>query len=1750
MAKNIKRILCTILSIIMVLTVIPMSAIVVNAEKKGEIVLPEGQLVVPKITLTSTPVIRLASKVGEYYLGNTIVPATESGIPMLSGGSTDAYYAGEQPAWPTVVFTSDKTLDENPSIMCEGNTSVKFSGPTKSGNTYTWTITEGSNVSAGSALKFVVGYKYTYTDSLTKKSITKSYNAYATSSAEYCSHPGGMYVYKIRTNTWHSDSYSQWAWRIMGKNVFGSFYNPTDTAGTWNHGIYKYSRNTASDGDPEFDTIANNANTAKGYGMVFYDPKRDSEGNKTSNTGLDQNRPISTIYMQEGYDLSAYNLRISTFEARNTTKFDHLIRSMMILPGEQTWDSSTTDNNDARLQLGLASIQSTEVQALDARCFNMKGVGYESALSDMDNGNKEAYYTVIMELGEYYDSSDEVNNTKSAVDLHIVTYDKEDLLACLNETLGEQGPTTPYAADSEIGINPNEQFYSEGWSAYKTALQNAQYVYNDADTDQQTIDAATKALQDAVAGLKVKAADYSAVNKAKSDVQGLNSTLYTDESWLALQNAVNKSPSGYSIFFQNTVDQFATNINAAIGNLEYRPADYTDVDSLVAKYNKLVESQYTADTWKTLKDAVAKVEYGITAERQSIVDGYRDAIQIAIKNLKYAPADYTKINEQVQRYNTVKAESNMYIVLLWRAVEAAYNSITWNKDWTFQAQIDTQAANLKSAIDNLEYDSADYTAVNDLLSQVNKLSASWYSPSTWGNLQNKISAVDFTLKKPQQSTVDGYASAIQTAIDGLVDVVGDYTNVNDAISRYNNLTRKYYTNESLTVADNAVKAVVEGRLARYQKEIDAYATNINNAIDSLVEFSADYTAVNTAVAKWNSLQNKNYYTEDSVLAVTNAIGEIDYTLKISKQTTVDAYAQKVETAYSGLTLKLADYTNLVKAINAAKVYTDKQEAYAFINNGYNFYTPESYKILTDAIGNVVYALDITHQSEVDGFAQAITAACGTLKYNDANYAKVNIALAKIPADIDEENLYDEDTVADVIIAQFDVDYELKTDKQDEVDAMAKAIEDAVAALKYKQADYSAIDALAQTWAAYPDKDKYTEASVKNVDNAFENVIRGYDVRKQSVVNAMAQTIQNAINNLGIDVADYSKVTVAVATATTAKSSPLYTAESVAAVDAAINAVVYNLKSAEQVRVDGFATDINNAVSALTFKKLDLGNYNAVVITIPADLSIYTDVSANAVRKALSSADDFILLKNDIRNQAEFNTLVNALSYAIGDLVKKTADYTALNEAIREANGLNASDYTNWSAVKSALDAVQTGLDITKQSQVNTMANNLNDALLALQYKDADYTEVDNAIKAVPADLTKYTEDSVAVLNNAINAVDRTLKVDKQGIVDGYAYVINDAIAKLKFVTGDYSALDALVASAKALKPENYKNYDEIYWPYISTYIVDTISVNRNYTVAEQDKIDAMTNTLTGYIGKLVLADADYTQANEVIALANERIKSGYYPDASIYELQSALSGIETGLDIEHQSQLDYEVAVVVDVMRTLKENPSDFSKINELYNTLLKADPNLYVNYADVFWTYVYPYYNVDVKAAKKTYKNISDQDKVDKMYEVMLGYQAMLKSVDAPVFIEKIGSTTDIIKKDSVNYVTGLKTGLTQKDFLENFVSYDNVIIEIQKSNSKVFLGTGSKIVVKDEKSKDVVEEYIIVVNGDINGDGKVDTFDFDMLNRIVEGTDVATGAYNEAADINNDGQVDVFDLSALSLVLAGLSDIQSVIKNINQLG
>ena len=191
--------------------------------------------------------------------------------------------------------------------------------------------------------------------------------------------------------------------------------------------------------------------------------------------------------------------------------------------------------------------------------------------------------------------------------------------------------------------------------------------------------------------------------------------------------------------------------------------------------------------------------------------------------------------------------------------------------------------------------------------------------------------------------------------------------------------------------------------------------------------------------------------------------------------------------------------------------------------------------------------------------------------------------------------------------------------------------------------------------------------------------------------------------------------------------------------------------------------------------------------IPANYSKVDEAIAKAEALNKDNYKDFtgveaavnaVVRDKNITEQSEVDAMAKAIEDAIAALQYKDADYTKVDAAIAKANALNKDEYKDFTAVEAAVNAVVRDKNITEQSEVDAMAKAIEDAIAALQYKDADYTKVDAAIAKANA-LNKNDYKDFSGVEAAVKAVVRGKNITEQSEVDKMAKAIEDAIAALE-----------------------------------------------------------------------------------------------------------------------------------------------------------------------------------------------------------------------------------------------------------------------------------------------------------------------------------------------------------------------------------
>ena len=243
---------------------------------------------------------------------------------------------------------------------------------------------------------------------------------------------------------------------------------------------------------------------------------------------------------------------------------------------------------------------------------------------------------------------------------------------------------------------------------------------------------------------------------------------------------------------------------------------------------------------------------------------------------------------------------------------------------------------------------------------------------------------------------------------------------------------------------------------------------------------------------------------------------------------------------------------------------------------------------------------------------------------------------------------------------------------------------------------------------------------------------GEEFENGTVAGSLGDAFAQARNYPGFkdSPADYSAVDAAIAKANGLNKDDY---KDFSAVETAINSVVRGKKLAEQAGVDAMAKAIEDAITALQYKDADYTKVDEAIAKANAlNKDNYKDFSA------VETAVNAVVPDKNITEQSEVNAMAKTIEDAITALQYKDADYTKVDAAIAKANALNKGNYKDFTGVEAAVNAVTRGKNITEQTEVDTMAKAIEDAITALQYKDADKTTPAPAATATPAPVATAT----------------------------------------------------------------------------------------------------------------------------------------------------------------------------------------------------------------------------------------------------------------------------------------------------------------------------------------------------------------------------------------------------------------------------
>lgn len=961
----------------------------------------------------------------------------------------------------------------------------------------------------------------------------------------------------------------------------------------------------------------------------------------------------------------------------NTEDFVKALAAAKTILDAKTADQPTTDAalkalEDGYAKLAIKSADYTALNAAKTTAANIKAENYEQ------DANWTAFQTAYDAAKAIADGLDITHQTEiTAAATALTTAIGKLTPKVVEEDADYTTLNAEITASQNIVDTEQASWYTEAtWSAFTTALAEAKAVPAGLKKSAQgTIDAAASALHDARTGLKDAAASYTALDALIGECDALNSANYTSVSWQNLTIALTAAKAvarDLKARNQGTIDTAYNNLKAAkdalatLGKANYQP--------LIEEINKgtdYTEDYYTADTWAAyqtvLAEAQAMVEAGdLKEDQQSQISAEVDKLVDAKAALKFVDADYTAVDAALAKIPSDDDLAAYYTTDSATAVIAARNAVVRGYNKTKQPDVDKMAANIETAVANLKLIPADTTALKAAIDKARAVDSTRYTSDSykamWAKYEEAKALYDTAnlTKKDNQAAVDAAEAALTAAYKALVPAGADYTKVVAALERFEALTESDWTAESWAVAKAKYEAAKEANGKRYtidqQAELDAFATELNAAIDKLVPAPADFTALDDIVKKinvyltsWTKYLTDDYKTKANA-AVESANAADFRALTKNDQATVDAKTAEITALYENPEFLAWDYTK----INEAK---------------------------------------------------AAFAAIDRSKYTDDSLAAVEALFAEVGDDWKQDPRKPEgaqqSTYASQMLIQSRV---LKW----ETLLVEKPVEE--------KADYTALDAAIKTAEDLIAKGtgNYTDDSVKVLQDALAEgkaLSRDLLASEQATVDAATAKI-NAAMPLTEKDANYTALDAAIALAKT-KNADAYTEASYKAMTdklAAAEAVARDLKISSQATIDKAANELNAAISALALKPVETKGAIQSVEWTPSTSSLNTFyVKVNHVDGTYPCKIQFIDVDGNTRTITRRSTAASIKTYdANGNEcheLSREAAYDVWAITVRLAVGSEVKaiakyDYT-WenmdNAYKFTVSLVEPTLDTTVYS---------------------------------------------------------------------------------------------------------------------------------------------------------------------------------------------------------------------------------------------------------------------------------------------------------------------------------------------------------------------------------------------------------------------------------------------------------------------
>jgi hypothetical protein len=237
------------------------------------------------------------------------------------------------------------------------------------------------------------------------------------------------------------------------------------------------------------------------------------------------------------------------------------------------------------------------------------------------------------------------------------------------------------------------------------------------------------------------------------------------------------------------------------------------------------------------------------------------------------------------------------------------------------------------------------------------------------------------------------------------------------------------------------------------------------------------------------------------------------------------------------------------------------------------------------------------------------------------------------------------------------------------------------------------------------------------------------------------------------------------------------------------------------------------------------------------------------------------LGTDAASNNYYGTVKNCYATGLVSDISSSAYAFAMQDTMKRSTIQNCY-YNIQNTAKNTESAASLTIDDMKTDSFLNMLNGSSNVWTkrdndtpACGAEPADYSNVYEVLGNIPADLSIYTDESVANLYSAVEALRGYRDLAQQSDVDKMTKDINDAVEALVYKSADYTELDKAEEAAKALNKDDYEDFSEVEKA--------LAAIDRTKNITEQADVDAMVKAINDAVANLVKKTPASSQPDSV-----------------------------------------------------------------------------------------------------------------------------------------------------------------------------------------------------------------------------------------------------------------------------------------------